>query len=66
MCYQVTNEVMEALLRNNLEKGDVLAVSRVAGIQGAKRTSTLIPLCHNIPLTFVRIKIDLDKVNISF
>jgi len=36
-------------------KGDVLAAARIAGIQAAKRTSELIPLCHPLPLTQVRI-----------
>ncbi|MFA7234026.1 MAG: cyclic pyranopterin monophosphate synthase MoaC [Terrimicrobiaceae bacterium] len=40
-----------------LPKGDVLAVARIAGIQAAKRTSDLIPLCHSLPL---------DKVSVDF
>ena len=40
------------------KKGDVLGVARIAGIQGAKRTSELIPLCHPIPLT--RVAIDFE------
>lgn len=39
-------------------KGDVLAVARVAAIQGAKRTSDLIPLCHPLPLAGVSVEID--------
>ena len=39
------------------EKGDVLAIARIAGIMGAKRTSDLVPLCH--PLALTRIAIDL-------
>ena len=41
------------------KKGDVLGVARIAGIQGAKRTSELIPLCHPIPLTRVAIDFEL-------
>jgi cyclic pyranopterin phosphate synthase len=41
------------------KKGDVLGVARIAGIQGAKRTSELIPLCHPIPLTRVAIEFEL-------
>ncbi|KAI9675769.1 MAG: hypothetical protein M1817_001136 [Caeruleum heppii] len=41
-----------------LKKGDVLAVSRVAGIMAAKRTRDLIPLCHNIPLEGVEVAVD--------
>jgi cyclic pyranopterin phosphate synthase len=42
-----------------LPKGDVLAVARVAGIQAAKRTSELIPLCHVLPLDQVRVDFEL-------
>lgn len=48
-----------ALVRDaSAKKGDVLAVSRVAGIMAAKRTAELIPLCHPLPLT--RVTIDLS------
>ena len=39
-------ETIEALKKQELQKGDVLGVARVAGIQAAKKTSDLIPLCH--------------------
>ncbi|MBA2261713.1 MAG: cyclic pyranopterin monophosphate synthase MoaC, partial [Solirubrobacterales bacterium] len=41
-------------------KGDVLATARIAGIQAAKRTSELIPLCHALPLSSVSIEEDVD------
>lgn len=41
------------------EKGDVLGVARIAGIQGAKRTSDLIPLCH--PLALTRVAVDFQR-----
>jgi cyclic pyranopterin phosphate synthase len=45
-----------ALIRNrSMAKGDVLEVARLAGIQAAKRTSDLIPLCHSLPLTGVTV-----------
>jgi cyclic pyranopterin phosphate synthase len=47
-----------ALRSGNVPKGDALAVSRIAGIQGAKRTPDLIPLCHPIGLHGVRVEID--------
>src|SRR5437899_5798993 len=49
-----------AALRDN-PKGDVLAAARVAGIQAAKRTWELIPLCHPIALTGAWIDIDVDE-----
>ncbi|MDE2604321.1 MAG: cyclic pyranopterin monophosphate synthase MoaC [Burkholderiales bacterium] len=44
----------------NAKKGDVLGVARIAGIQGAKKTSELIPLCHPIALTRVAIEFELQ------
>jgi len=44
-----------------LPKGDALALARVAGIQAAKRTPELIPLCHHIALTGVSIELDVDR-----
>jgi len=41
-------------------KGDVLGVARIAAIQGAKQTSSLIPLCHPLPLTHVSVEFHLD------
>ncbi|MFT5353308.1 MAG: cyclic pyranopterin phosphate synthase [Polyangiales bacterium] len=44
-----------ALLRDGAPKGDVMAVARIAGIQAAKKTSELIPLCHPLALTSVEV-----------
>ncbi|KYO43449.1 molybdenum cofactor biosynthesis protein 1 [Alligator mississippiensis] len=49
------------VVQNQLKKGDVLAVAQIAGIQGAKLTSQLIPLCHNIPLNLVEVSLSLDE-----
>ena len=43
------------------KKGDVLGIARIAAIQGSKRTSELIPLCHPIPLTRVAVDFALDE-----
>ncbi len=48
-------ETLRAIESDALKKGEVLAVARVAGIQGAKRCADLIPLCHPLPLTKVQI-----------
>ena len=50
---------LEALLTANLKKGDGLSAARIAGIMGAKKTSELIPLCHNIPMDSVTV--DFEK-----
>jgi cyclic pyranopterin monophosphate synthase len=44
---------LELIQRNAVEKGDVLAVAKIAGIMAAKRTAELIPLCHPLPLSTV-------------
>jgi len=51
---------LEAVLGGTAPKGDVLAVARVAGILGAKRTPELIPLCHPLSLTGVEVAIEAD------
>ena len=48
-------ETAQALADGTVAKGDVLAVARVAGIQAAKRTSELIPLCHPLMLSSVQV-----------
>ena len=53
-------QTLEAIRTNSLEKGDVLAVARVAGVMAAKKTSELIPLCHPVALTDVQISIEID------
>ena len=57
---RMKRETIELIQDNNFEKGDVLAVARIAGVMGAKETSRLIPLCHPIPLTQVTIDFDID------
>ena len=44
----------------SLPKGDALTVARIAGIQAAKRTSELVPLCHPLPLTVVEVGLEVD------
>ena len=50
---------------NKIKKGDVINVAKLAGIMAAKQTATLIPLCHNIPLSSVKIDVDLDEATYS-
>jgi cyclic pyranopterin phosphate synthase len=57
---RVSPETGAKVLAGNAPKGDVLGVARIAGIQAAKRTAELIPLCHPLPLTFVGIEADVD------
>lgn len=54
-------ETLTLIESGSAEKGDVLGVARVAGIQAAKKTSDLIPLCHPLPISKVAIDFSLDK-----
>lgn len=54
-------DTLQLITEGTAKKGDVLGVARVAAIQGAKRTSDLIPLCHPIPLTHLAIEFALDR-----
>lgn len=64
---RTTSTVLGLLAEGGLPKGDALATARIAGIMGAKRTSELIPLCHQIALTKVDVDFDLttDGVDIT-
>ena len=53
-------ETLRLVADNAFDKGDVLAVARIAGIMGAKQTSSLIPLCHPLPLSRIAVDFDLD------
>ncbi len=52
---------LNAIRDNTLAKGDVIPVARLAGIQAAKRTAELIPLCHPLPLSGIEVRVSLDS-----
>lgn len=52
---------LRAVRESEVAKGDTLAVARVAGIMGAKRTSDLVPLCHPLPISSVEIEFELES-----
>jgi cyclic pyranopterin phosphate synthase len=54
-------ETLRRIVEGSAAKGDVLGVARIAAIQGAKRTSDLIPLCHPLPLTRVSVEFAIDE-----
>jgi cyclic pyranopterin phosphate synthase len=58
---RMKRETLEAIRSGATQKGDVIAVARIAGVMAAKKTSELVPLCHPIPLTDVDLTIDLDE-----
>jgi cyclic pyranopterin phosphate synthase len=57
---RTTAEVVGLLRRDGLPKGDALATARIAGIMGAKRTPDLVPLCHPIAITGVKLDLRLE------
>ncbi|XP_042479555.1 cyclic pyranopterin monophosphate synthase, mitochondrial-like [Macadamia integrifolia] len=61
----VSKKVFDLVSENQVAKGDVLSVAKIAGISGAKQTSNLIPLCHNISLTHVRVDLTLNEKDFS-
>jgi len=56
----VSTPTAHAVHAGDAPKGDVIGVARIAGIQAAKRTSELIPLCHPVALSFVGVEADVD------
>jgi cyclic pyranopterin phosphate synthase len=57
---RMSPETAATVERGDAPKGDVLGTARIAGIQAAKRTAELIPLCHTLPLTFVDVVAEVD------
>jgi cyclic pyranopterin phosphate synthase len=57
---RISPETARAVAAGDAPKGDVLGVARIAGIQAAKRTAELIPLCHPLALTFVGVEGAID------
>ena len=60
-CVRMQAATLNAIVGGDTPKGDVLAVARVAGIQAAKKCSELIPLCHPLPLSSVKIDLAPDE-----
>ncbi len=58
-------ETLQLITEQRIKKGDVLEVARLAGIMAAKRTSELIPLCHPLALTSIRVTLTLDDKKIK-
>jgi len=54
---RMSSAVLQLILENRLPKGDVLAAARLAGIQAAKKTSELVPLCHPLRITSVEVEL---------
>ena len=54
-------ETIDLIRKNEIAKGDVKTIAKIAGMQAAKQTAHLIPLCHTIPLSEIKIEIDVSN-----
>jgi len=57
----MTSATLDAVLKGDAKKGDVLGAARIAGIMAAKKTHELIPLCHPLPLSRIAVDIEPDR-----
>lgn len=58
---ELQRETVRLIRENLVKKGDVLSVARIAAIMGGKRTSELIPLCHNIPINSIDVAFEMGE-----
>jgi len=61
---RMSADTAAAVARGDAPKGDVVGTARIAGIQAAKRTAELIPLCHPLPLSFVDVEAELGETEV--
>ena len=63
----VQPQTIDLIKNNQVKKGDVLSVARIAAISGAKKTFDLIPLCHNIPINKIDVSFEIkaDRIHIT-
>jgi cyclic pyranopterin monophosphate synthase len=61
---RMSAETLAAVRRGDAPKGDVIGTARIAGIQAAKRTADLVPLCHPLPLSYVDVAVELDETTV--
>lgn len=57
----LSRKTLSLIRKNEIQKGDVLSVARIAGIQAAKQTQFLIPLCHQVPLSKIGVDFTIEK-----
>lgn len=62
---KISDEAIRLIKENSNKKGDVLTIAEIAGIQGSKKTSELIPLCHPLQITKVDVKAKLDETGVE-
>ena len=60
----ITPDILEAIKKDSIKKGNVFTVAKIAGINSAKMTEAIIPLCHQIPLDYIDLNFDLQEENL--
>ena len=60
-CILLNAEIISKVKKNEIQKGDVLSVAKIAGINAAKKNWELIPLCHQIKLTSIEINLQIEE-----
>ncbi|HEV2062109.1 MAG TPA: cyclic pyranopterin monophosphate synthase MoaC [Solirubrobacteraceae bacterium] len=58
---RISPDTAARVARGDAPKGDVVSIARIAGIQAAKRTGELVPLCHPLPLSYVDVEVHVDE-----
>jgi cyclic pyranopterin phosphate synthase len=61
----LNREALRLIRENRMKKGDVLTVAEIAGIQGGKRTSSLIPLCHPLQVSDISVRTAIDRTGVK-
>jgi cyclic pyranopterin monophosphate synthase len=62
---RMSADTAAAIARGDAPKGDVISTARIAGIQAAKQTAGLIPLCHPLPLSFADVRIEVHETQVA-
>jgi cyclic pyranopterin monophosphate synthase len=57
---RMSPDTLRAVTEGSVSKGNVITVAELAGVMGAKRTADLIPLCHPLPVTSIRVQVSVD------
>ena len=58
---RMSPDTIRAVTEGSVPKGNVITVAELAGVMGAKRTADLIPLCHPLPITSIRVEVKVDE-----
>lgn len=61
----LSKETLEKIKNNDISKGDVLGVARIAGINASKKTSDLIPMCHPLLISSSKVDFEIDEENLN-